>query len=104
MMIGYAWWQVPFDFPPWRTACWCFVRWEEAKATDQVHAVLRCGAPVVQGARRGTDDGHPAAVTPCRSLFGGGRLKNKHVHAFEVIYMRQKVAILVAALQRFLGP
>jgi len=38
---GCAWRQLPFDFPPWQTVYWYFVRWEEAKVTEQMLAVLR---------------------------------------------------------------
>ncbi len=38
---GCAWRQLPFDFPPWQTVYWYFVRWEEAKVTERILAVLR---------------------------------------------------------------
>ncbi|SDK05867.1 Transposase [Nonomuraea jiangxiensis] len=38
---GCAWRQLPFDFPPWQTVYWYFVRWEKAGVTEQVLAVLR---------------------------------------------------------------
>lgn len=39
---GCSWRQLPFDFPPWETVYWYFVRWEQAKVTEQIlHQVRR---------------------------------------------------------------
>jgi transposase len=38
---GCSWRQLPFDFPPWQTVYWYFVRWEEAKVTEQIMVALR---------------------------------------------------------------
>ncbi|GAB1820041.1 hypothetical protein HerbRD11066_32050 [Herbidospora sp. RD11066] len=38
---GCSWRQLPVDFPPWQTVYWYFVRWEAAKVTEQILAVLR---------------------------------------------------------------
>lgn len=46
---GCAWRQLPFDFPPWQTVYWYFVRWEEAKVTEQMLAVLRRRVRAAQG-------------------------------------------------------
>jgi transposase len=46
---GCAWRQLPFDFPPWQTVYWYFVRWEEARVTEQLLAVLRRRLRTQQG-------------------------------------------------------
>jgi transposase len=46
---GCAWRQLPVDFPPWQTVYWYFVRWEQAKATEQILAVLRRRVRAAQG-------------------------------------------------------
>jgi transposase len=38
---GCAWRQPPADFPPWQTVYWYFVRWEQAKVTEQILPVVR---------------------------------------------------------------
>ncbi len=38
---GCAWRQLPADFPPWQTVYWYFVRWEQAKATEEILPVVR---------------------------------------------------------------
>lgn len=49
VLTGCAWRQLPFDFPPWQTVYWYFARWEEAKVTDQIMAVLRRRVRAGQG-------------------------------------------------------
>jgi transposase len=46
---GCAWRQLPVDFPPWQTVYWYFARWEEAKVTEQMLAVLRRRVRAAQG-------------------------------------------------------
>ncbi|WP_310738066.1 IS5 family transposase [Microbispora sp. H10949] len=46
---GCAWRQLPFDFPPWQTVTGYFVRWEQAKVTDQILAALRRRVRAQQG-------------------------------------------------------
>lgn len=48
---GCSWRQLPFDFPPWQTVYWYFVRWEEAKVTEQVMVALRRRVRAAQGRR-----------------------------------------------------
>jgi transposase len=48
---GCSWRQLPFDFPPWQTVYWYFVRWEEAKVTKQIIVVLRRRVRAAQGRR-----------------------------------------------------
>jgi transposase len=38
---GCSWRQLPTDFPPWQTVYWYVVRWEQARLTAQILAVLR---------------------------------------------------------------
>jgi transposase len=38
---GCSWRQLPADFPPWQTVYWYFVRWEQAKVTEQILPVVR---------------------------------------------------------------
>ena len=46
---GCSWRHLPVDFPPWQTVYWYFSRWEEAKVTEQVMAVLRRRVRTAQG-------------------------------------------------------
>lgn len=46
---GCAWRQLPFDYPPWQTVYWYFVRWEQAKVTEQILSVLRRRVRAQQG-------------------------------------------------------
>lgn len=46
---GCAWRQLPIDFPPWQTVYWYFVRWEEAKVTQEMLAVLRRRVRAAEG-------------------------------------------------------
>ncbi|RGA06345.1 transposase [Microbispora triticiradicis] len=46
---GCAWRQLPVDFPPWQTVYWYFVRWEEAKVTEQMLTALRRRVRAAQG-------------------------------------------------------
>ena len=46
---GCAWRQLPADFPPWQTVYWYFVRWEEAKVTEQILPVVREQLRVQEG-------------------------------------------------------
>ena len=78
---GCSWRHLPVDFPPWQTVYWYFSRWEEAKVTEQVMAVLRRRVRTAQGRgaspRRGSSTprapkvptpsvGPPGAMTPAR--------------------------------------
>lgn len=38
---GCSWRRLPADFPPWQTVYWYFVRWEQAKVTEQILPVVR---------------------------------------------------------------
>jgi transposase len=38
---GCSWRQLPADFPPWQTVYWYFIRWEQAKVTEKILAVVR---------------------------------------------------------------
>ncbi len=49
MRTGCAGRQLPFDFPPWQTVYWYFVRREEAKVTEQILAILRRRVWMAQG-------------------------------------------------------
>jgi transposase len=53
---GCAWRQLPFDFPPWQTVYWYFVRWEDAKVTEYILAALRRRVRLQQGRTE-----HPSA-------------------------------------------
>ena len=33
--------QLPLDFPPWQTMCWCYKIWNEDGVTGQTHDALR---------------------------------------------------------------
>jgi transposase len=46
---GCAWRQLPADFPPWQTVYWYFMRWEQAKATEQILPVVRAQLRLQQG-------------------------------------------------------
>jgi transposase len=46
---GCSWRQLPADFPPWQTAYWYFVRWEQAKVTEQILPVVREQLRVQEG-------------------------------------------------------
>jgi transposase len=41
--------QLPADFPPWQTVYWYFVRWEQAKVTEQILPVVRERLRVQEG-------------------------------------------------------
>lgn len=38
---GCSWRQLPLDFPPWQTMCWCYKIWNEDGVTGQTHDALR---------------------------------------------------------------
>jgi len=46
---GCSWRQLPADFPPWQTVYWYFVRWEQAKVTEQILPVVRERLRVQEG-------------------------------------------------------
>jgi transposase len=46
---GCSWRQLPADFPPWQTVYWYFVRWEQAKVTEQILPVVREQLRVQEG-------------------------------------------------------
>jgi transposase len=46
---GCAWRQLPADFPPWQTVYWYFVRWEQAKVTEQILPVVRAQLRIQEG-------------------------------------------------------
>jgi transposase len=46
---GCSWRQLPADFPPWQTVYWYFIRWEQAKVTEQILPVVREQLRVQEG-------------------------------------------------------
>lgn len=48
---GCSWRQLPFDFPPWQTVYWYFVRWEEDNLTERMLHQLRRRVRAAQGRR-----------------------------------------------------
>src|SRR5699024_7856367 len=53
---GCSWRHLPVDFPPWQTVYWYFSRWEKARVTEQIMAVLRRRVRTAQGR-----EGEPSA-------------------------------------------
>jgi transposase len=41
--------QIPADFPPWQTAYWYFLRWEQVKVTEQILPVVRKQLRIQEG-------------------------------------------------------